>query len=151
MFTHSSYARRSQKCKKLLELTVFFALLGSASVKAVRKHAGEIDPMSRQWTGFQGQFSSNGNRKLSVEVIHQWRHALTEKLCDSLIHIHVKIKKRIKAEILTRTLFLSILMTCPHFCRCKCPIHDTTLIFFNLISVPFVTIVTPRSRLYWRN
>jgi len=29
-----------------LELTVFFALLGSASVKAERKHVDEIDPYS---------------------------------------------------------------------------------------------------------
>ena len=37
MFTRSFYARRSRKRKKQLELTVFFALLGSASVKASSK------------------------------------------------------------------------------------------------------------------
>jgi len=37
------YTRRSQKCKKLLDLTVFFALLGSACIKAACKHIGEID------------------------------------------------------------------------------------------------------------
>ena len=37
MFTRSFYARRSQKCKKLLDLSVFFALLGSARVKDARK------------------------------------------------------------------------------------------------------------------
>ena len=35
---------RSQKRKKLLDLTVFFALLGSAHIKAERKHVDEIDP-----------------------------------------------------------------------------------------------------------
>ena len=37
VFTRSFYAHRSQKCKKLLDLTVFFALLGSEHVKAERK------------------------------------------------------------------------------------------------------------------
>ena len=46
VFTHSFYARRSQKLKKLLEFTVFFALLGSGRVKAARKMLGEIDPSS---------------------------------------------------------------------------------------------------------
>ena len=34
LFTSSFYAHRSQKCKKLLNLTVFLALLGSVCVKA---------------------------------------------------------------------------------------------------------------------
>ena len=37
VFTHSFYARRSQKSKKLLELTVFIVLLGSGYIKAARK------------------------------------------------------------------------------------------------------------------
>ena len=37
VFTHSFYTCRSQKLKKLLELTVFFALLGSALVKLLVK------------------------------------------------------------------------------------------------------------------
>ena len=37
VLTHSFYTRRSQKRKKLLELTVFFVLLGSACVKAAHK------------------------------------------------------------------------------------------------------------------
>ena len=37
VFTCCVYAQRSQKRKKLLELTVFFALLGSARVNAARK------------------------------------------------------------------------------------------------------------------
>ena len=44
MFMGSFYARRSRKHKKLLELTVFFSLLGSAHVKAACKHNDEIDP-----------------------------------------------------------------------------------------------------------
>ena len=44
VFTLSFYIRRSQKWKKLLELTVFLALLGSAQVKAARKHVDEIGP-----------------------------------------------------------------------------------------------------------
>ena len=42
--TSSFYARRSQKCKKLLDLTVFFALLGSASVKAARRMLMKLTP-----------------------------------------------------------------------------------------------------------
>ena len=37
-----------QKAQKLLDLTVFYALLGSACVKAARKHIGEIDPLSTE-------------------------------------------------------------------------------------------------------
>ena len=37
VFKRSFYAGRSQKRKKLLELTVFFSLLGSASVTAESK------------------------------------------------------------------------------------------------------------------
>ena len=33
-FTRSFYAHRSRKCKKLLDMTAFFALLGSARVKS---------------------------------------------------------------------------------------------------------------------
>ena len=44
MFTHSFYARRSRKRKKQLELTVFFALLGSASEKAARKMLVKLTP-----------------------------------------------------------------------------------------------------------
>ena len=46
VFTYSFYACRSQKRKELLELTVFFSLLGSVGVKAARKHVGEIDTSS---------------------------------------------------------------------------------------------------------
>ena len=38
------YMRRSQKCKKLLELTVFLALLGSACIKAARKMLVKLTP-----------------------------------------------------------------------------------------------------------
>ena len=44
VFMCSFYARRSQKRKKLLELTIFFALFGSASVKAVRKMLVKLTP-----------------------------------------------------------------------------------------------------------
>ena len=37
VFTRSFYTLRSRKHKKLLDLTVFFVLLGSAHVKAARK------------------------------------------------------------------------------------------------------------------
>ena len=42
--TSSFYACRSQKRKKDRQLKLLFALLGSARVKAARKHVGEIDP-----------------------------------------------------------------------------------------------------------
>jgi len=44
MFTHSFYSSRSQKHKKTVNSSVFFALLGSAHVKALYKRVGEIDP-----------------------------------------------------------------------------------------------------------
>ena len=47
VFTRSFYTRRYQKRKKLLELTDFFALLGSMSVKAARKHVDASDPLRR--------------------------------------------------------------------------------------------------------
>ena len=37
VFTHSYSMRRSHKCKKLLDLTVFIAFLGSARVQAAHK------------------------------------------------------------------------------------------------------------------
>ena len=43
-FMQSVYARRSGKRKKLLELTVFFALLGSVCVKAARKMLVKLSP-----------------------------------------------------------------------------------------------------------
>ena len=43
VFTHSFYAHRSQKHKKLLDLAVFFAHLGSAHVKLL-ENVDEIDP-----------------------------------------------------------------------------------------------------------
>ena len=42
VFTRSFYVWRSWKCKKLLNLTVFFELLGSLLVKAPRKNIAEI-------------------------------------------------------------------------------------------------------------
>ena len=44
VFTCSFYARRSRKPKKLLELTVFFVLLGSACVKAGCKMLVKSNP-----------------------------------------------------------------------------------------------------------
>jgi len=43
---------RSQKRKKTLMTWLSFALLGSASVKAPRKHVGEIDPPALQIENF---------------------------------------------------------------------------------------------------
>ena len=45
MFTCSFYARRSQKRKKLLDMTVFFALLGSAHVNAASKMLMKLTPV----------------------------------------------------------------------------------------------------------
>ena len=44
----SFYTPRSEKRKKLLELSVFFALLGSACVKTVRKMLVKLTPAGRQ-------------------------------------------------------------------------------------------------------
>ena len=46
MFMPSFYAHISQKRKKLFDLTVFFALLGSAHVQVVHKHIDEIDSIT---------------------------------------------------------------------------------------------------------
>ena len=54
MFTCSFYAHRSPKRKKLLELTVFFALLGSAFVKAAQKHVDEIDTRMGKLSKMEG-------------------------------------------------------------------------------------------------
>jgi len=43
-FTLSFYAHRSQKCKKTDDLTFFFTLLGSASVKAVSRSLMKLTP-----------------------------------------------------------------------------------------------------------
>ena len=45
LFTCSFYACRSRKHKKLLDLTVFFALLGSSSVKAALKMLVKLTPL----------------------------------------------------------------------------------------------------------
>ena len=44
MFTHSFNKPRSRQSKKLLDLTVFFALLGSVCVKAERKMLVKLTP-----------------------------------------------------------------------------------------------------------
>ena len=46
-FTSSFYARRSQKCKKGSQRKQLFVLLGSTSIKALRKHVDEIEIWSR--------------------------------------------------------------------------------------------------------
>ena len=46
LFTCSFYVCRSQKSKKLLDLTVFFSLLGFAGVNAARTLVAKIDPSS---------------------------------------------------------------------------------------------------------
>ena len=45
MFTYSFCASRSQKRKKLLDLAVFFSLLGSASVKAAHIIMVKLTPL----------------------------------------------------------------------------------------------------------
>ena len=44
VFMRSFYPCSSQKCKKLFELTVFFALLGSAHIKAASKILLKLTP-----------------------------------------------------------------------------------------------------------
>ena len=46
VFTHSFYALQSQNHKKLLDLAVFFAILGSAHVKAARSMLVKLTPRS---------------------------------------------------------------------------------------------------------
>ena len=56
VITHSFYARRSQKRKKLLELTVFFALLGSTCVKAAHKMLMKMTPADERESLFLDAF-----------------------------------------------------------------------------------------------
>ncbi len=44
IFTLSFYARRSQKHKKTDDLTVFFTLLGPASIKAIHRTLMKLSP-----------------------------------------------------------------------------------------------------------
>ena len=52
-FTSSFYAHRSQKCKNLLNLTVFFELLGSAHVKAAHKTLVKLTPGLSLFVSYQ--------------------------------------------------------------------------------------------------
>ena len=56
MFIRKFYANRSHKCKKLLDLTVFFVLLGSAHVKAARKIMVKLTPPLKNLTRLKVQF-----------------------------------------------------------------------------------------------
>jgi len=47
-FSQNFYVQRSQKCKKIVKLSVFFVLLGSANKKAAIKILGKIKPQI-QW------------------------------------------------------------------------------------------------------
>ena len=54
VFTPSFYDCRSQKRKKLLELTAFFVLLGSALVKAARKMLVILTPATAKLSEEEG-------------------------------------------------------------------------------------------------
>ena len=62
LFTCSFYASRSPKCKKLLDLTVFFPFLGS-------KHVDEIDPKVMRFSCFDMMKSGQQLKLLSVPQI----------------------------------------------------------------------------------
>ena len=78
-FTSSFYTCRSQKCKKLLDLTVFFVLLGPVSVRAACKMLMKLTPGFRHHQSqshliccFHSQphhqhHNSNGNKTLPNE------------------------------------------------------------------------------------
>ena len=68
VFTHSFCACRSWKHKKLVDLTVFFALLGSACIKAAHKHVDEIDPRSSSSKRLPGKCISNVATKIHVNT-----------------------------------------------------------------------------------
>jgi len=55
---HSFNKHRSHKQKRCWQLEIFFTLLGSSCVKALSKHAGEIDPWSQFHQHFKSVFCS---------------------------------------------------------------------------------------------
>ena len=70
VFTGSFYACRSQKRKKLLNLTVFFALLGSALVKAARKMLVKLTPVC--YRVYQGVRPNLIKRSEMIILGHFW-------------------------------------------------------------------------------
>ena len=114
----SFYARRSQKCKKLLNLTVFFALLGSAHVKATCKHVDEIDPLSdcnlpltmflREYKVTQNDAKWRVDNFLSLFTFGKW-FSFEKTIFKFLILIFVLIfkswQKCLKASLKTVVLF----------------------------------------------
>ena len=81
MFTRIFYAHRSLKCKKLFDLTVFFALLGSASVKAACKMLVKLTPGGARggnWSWTLKHFYPNiTENKLVVYNMTFWHDILT--------------------------------------------------------------------------
>ncbi len=63
-FMSSFYTQRSQKHKDTDDLNIFFKLLGSAHVKAVCKHIGEIDLRWWSRTSFSPTPSCQANLRL---------------------------------------------------------------------------------------
>ena len=59
----SFYARRSRKCKKLPVLTVIFALLGPASVKAAHRMLMKLTP------GIQNEIILGSQRNGDSEIV----------------------------------------------------------------------------------
>ena len=66
--TSSFYARSDPKsAKKTVKLSSFFALLGSARIKAASKHVGEIDPW---WTNCVWMFRHSVSSLEEPWIIH---------------------------------------------------------------------------------
>ena len=69
--TSSFYARRSQNPIKLLNFTVFFALLGSASVKAARRTLVKLNPGFSFYIGEEDDDQSVLSRSTSKQDVKE--------------------------------------------------------------------------------
>jgi len=73
-FTSSFYVHRSQKRKKTDGMTMFFALLESACVKAFHKKVGEIDPRAREDFIFVTQYLLKKPLRVIKVYLTMFRH-----------------------------------------------------------------------------
>ena len=73
--------QRSRKCKKLLNLTVFLALLGSSSVKAAHKMLVKLTPrFNRPWLSVMCDAKSE-DREIRTSNLHnenEWQAQVKE-------------------------------------------------------------------------
>ena len=90
MFTGSFYTCRSQKHKKLLDLTEIFVVLGSASVKAARKMLVKLTP-DRSVIFLSTQKAFKKTIRSSNSVLHPNFTDFT--VCKNFLHLFLNISE----------------------------------------------------------